>query len=160
MIFRPNITASPKLLKMNNGEAVYTGASVMIMPVNGTITSNFGEREKPSEAGVNELHTGLDIAGDEGTPIKAALDGIVSKLEENNTLGRAVIIKHANGIETLYGHCSEILVTENDTVRQGDYIAKIGHTGNATAPHIHFEVLINGKPVDPLSVIGGIYEQK
>lgn len=141
-------------------KAVYTGASVMIMPVDGVVTSQFGVRANPLDPADDELHTGIDISGDEGTPIKAALDGVIIKVEENEEIGRAVRIKHAGGLETLYGHCSEILVDENKTVKQGDYIAKVGHTGNATAPHLHFEVIRDGKQVDPLNVIGGMAEPK
>lgn len=141
-------------------EAAFASASVMIMPLDGQITSGFGEREKPSDPATQETHNGTDIAGEEGAPIKAAMDGVVEKIEENDLIGRSVRIKHDGGIETLYGHCSEILVDENQTVKQGDIIAKVGHTGNATAPHLHFEVIKDGEHVDPLSVIGSINENR
>lgn len=142
----------------NKTDAVYTGTPVMIMPVDGVVTSKFGARANPLDPADDELHTGIDISGDEGTPIKAALDGEIIKVDENEKIGRAVRIRHAGGLETLYGHCSEILVDENKTVKQGDYIAKVGHTGNATASHLHFEVIKDGKQIDPLNVIGGMAE--
>lgn len=147
----------------NNDAAIETSSqavSIMIIPVDGKITSGFGMREDPINSGKQEEHTGIDIDGAEGTPIGCALDGVVVKVEENETMGRTVRIKHLNGLETIYGHCSEILVDENKSVKQGDYIAKIGHTGVVTAPHLHFEVLREGVPVDPLSVIGGIVEAR
>lgn len=126
--------------------------SYAILPVEGEIISGFKSSEVPENSG--EQHSGIDIKSEEGTPIKAALDGVVIKIEENETLGRTVMIKHENGLETLYAHCSEILVDENQNVKQGDYIAKVGKTGIADEPHLHFEVLKDGILIDPLSEIG------
>lgn len=149
--------------KINGEDAVDVSSnsvSIMIIPVDGKITSGFGTREDPINIGKKEQHNGIDIDGVDGTPIKCALDGTVTKIEESDTLGRVVRVKHSDGLETLYGHCSEILVDENQTVKQGEIIAKIGHTGNVTAPHLHFEVIKDSKGIDPLSVIGGSVEAR
>lgn len=136
-----------------------SNVSVMIMPVDGKITSGFGRREDPISHKMAE-HYGIDIAGEKGTPIKAAMDGVVVKIEENKTMGRAVTLKHSGGLETLYGHCSEILVDEDQNVKQGDYIAKVGDTGEVTSAHLHFEVRQDGKAIDPLSIFEGVKEPK
>lgn len=133
--------------------------SLMVMPVEGTITSPFGMRNDPITNKQGE-HAGIDIAGDKGTPIMAAMDGIVTKIQETSTLGRSVTLVHSGGIETIYGHCSEILVDENQVVKQGDYIAKVGDTGVVTAPHLHFEVRRDGVPIDPMELMPGVMEHK
>jgi len=148
---------------LGKGQAVDTSSgstSDMIMPVDGQITSVFGTRVDPISNEGNEQHKGIDIAGEKGAPIKAALDGVVIKIGENNSIGRSVRVKHDNGLETLYGHCSEILVNENQMVKQGEYIAKVGDTGLVTAAHLHFEVIKDGKQVDPLSILQGVKELK
>jgi murein DD-endopeptidase MepM/ murein hydrolase activator NlpD len=139
-----------------NASEVY---SSMIMPVEGKITSEFGMREDPITH-ENTQHNGIDIDGEKGAPMKAVLDGTVIKVDEDDSLGRYVIIKHDGGLETLYGHCSEILVDVDDTVKKGDYIGKIGDSGVVTAPHLHFQVLKDDTPIDPLSIIGNTAEPK
>lgn len=127
-------------------------ASKAILPCDGEIISGYKISEDPEDAGVQ--NPGIDIEGEEGTPIKAVLDGIVLKIEEDATLGRTVTLKHESGFETLYAHCSEILVDENQNVKQGDYIAKVGKSGAAEKPYLHFEMLKDGILIDPLSEIG------
>lgn len=129
----------------------------MIMPVEGQITSVFGERDNPITK-EKEQHEGIDIAGIKGTPIKVVLDGVVEKVEEDTTLGRSVTVKHDNGVITSYSHCSEILANENQTVKQGEIIAKVGDTGQTTGPHLHFMVYIDGEPVNPGGLLGVISE--
>jgi murein DD-endopeptidase MepM/ murein hydrolase activator NlpD len=101
-----------------------------------------------------KLHTGVDLAAAEGTPIYASGDGVVERAGWDTGYGRFVMIKHVNGFETAYGHMSRIAdVTQvGANVRQGQIIGYVGHTGFATGPHLHFEVRINGNFVDPLSV--------
>lgn len=137
-----------------------SGASaLMILPAAGEITSPFGEREDPITH-QQAKHEGIDIAGKEGDPIKAALDGTVEKVEESTTLGRSITIKHSGGIETVYGHCSEIIVKQDQQVKQGEKIAKIGNTGESTGYHLHFEVLKDGKQIDPETMISSVTESK
>jgi Membrane proteins related to metalloendopeptidases len=149
------------MFKKNNAVNASTNNTIMmIMPVEGEITSAFGSREDPITHQVAD-HDGIDIANKSGTPIKAALDGVVVKVEENNsTLGRMVRIKHDGGLETIYGHCSEILVKENQTIKQGDIIAKVGNTGSSTGDHLHFSVLKDGNYVNPTDMIGTVTESK
>ena len=95
------------------------------------------------------MHTGLDIAARSGTPIRAALGGLVKFVGWKGGYGRTVIVEHPNGYETLYGHCSKILVDRGQTVKRGERIANVGSTGVTTGPHVHFEVKKNGKRMNP-----------
>lgn len=124
----------------------------MIFPVEGPVTSNFGMRIHPV---FNDLrmHQGIDIEAKEGTPVKAAMDGTVEKIDFDNELGNYILLKHNDRLKTLYGHLSEITVKVNDEVKQKDIIGKTGTTGMATSAHLHFEVWENEKAVDPLTVI-------
>ncbi len=103
------------------------------------------------------FHTGLDLAGALGSPIVAADGGTVTLARWNGGYGYCVIIDHGNGYQTLYGHCSKLLVSVGQKVAQGEQIAKVGSTGNSTGPHCHWEVRINGKTVNPASYIGKSY---
>lgn len=96
-------------------------------------------------------HTGLDIDGDTGDPAYAPESGKVERAGWSNGYGYNVIINHGNGIKTLMGHFSKILVKVGDTVERGDVVALIGSTGWSTGPHIHFEVIVNGKKVNPFT---------
>lgn len=110
------------------------------------ITSNYGYRTDPYVG----FHHGLDIGMPMGTEICAVRDGtVVSVVYSTTGYGYHVVLEHENGVETLYAHCSEILVTNGQTVSKGTVIAKVGSTGNSTGPHCHFEVRINGEQVDP-----------
>lgn len=115
-------------------------------PVSGRISSRFGSRE----AFRDHDHKGLDIAAPNGTSIYAAADGTVKFAGMNNGgYGNLVVIKHGNGIETYYGHCSRIFVSEGQTVSAGDRIAAVGSTGRSTGNHLHFEIRKNGAQVNP-----------
>lgn len=120
-----------------------------IRPVPGPIVSGFGYRRHPILGGVR-FHYGVDIAAPFGTPIRAAADGIVVFAGWRRAYGNTVIVDHGNGLATLYAHCSEILVSEGTVVRQGQPIARVGSTGLATGPHLHFEVRRYGEPTNPL----------
>jgi len=117
------------------------------------ISSPFGWRIHPIFH-TRKLHTGVDLAAQEGTPIYASGDGVVERAGWSSGYGRFVMIKHVNGFETAYGHMSRIadITKVGATVRQGQVIGYVGHTGFATGPHLHFEMRINGNFVDPLSV--------
>ncbi|MCL4425650.1 MAG: M23 family metallopeptidase [Firmicutes bacterium] len=120
----------------------------MVWPVAGKVTSAYGWRLDPATK-QEKLHEGLDIEAPQGTSIKAALSGSVLLVRDNEFYGRTVILDHGNGLQTLYAHCAEILVREKEKVRQGDVIARVGKTGNATSFHLHFEVREGGKSIDP-----------
>jgi murein DD-endopeptidase MepM/ murein hydrolase activator NlpD len=119
-----------------------------IKPAEGPFTSPFGYRYHPI-LHRRKLHTGVDIGAHYGAPIHAAGDGTVIVASYSGGYGNCVIIDHGGGVTTLYGHCSAILVSEGQTVRQGQVIARVGATGLATGPHLHFEVRHNGTPVAP-----------
>jgi len=111
-------------------------------PLVGAITSNFGMRD-------GRPHEGIDIAAEEGTPIRAAASGRVVFAGPRGTYGLTVIIDHGNGFRTLYAHCSRIMVEAGDAVGPSTVIALAGNTGNSRGPHLHLEVLKNGVPLDP-----------
>jgi len=112
------------------------------------ITSGFGARVHPIFHTVR-MHTGLDFGAGYGTPIRAGADGTVVKAGSLGGYGNATVIDHGRGMATLYGHQSRILVHEGQTVKRGEVIGLVGATGFATGPHLHFEVRIDGTPVDP-----------
>ena len=127
------------------------GSQSMRMPVNGRVTSGFGERFHPI-LGYERFHAGLDLAAAAGTPIVAAADGKVVSAGWTGGYGQAVEIVHSGGIETRYGHMSRIAAHSGELVRRGDVIGYVGSTGLSTGPHLHFEVMKNGRPVNPMSV--------
>lgn len=112
-------------------------------PLSGAITSMFGMRD-------GRPHEGIDIAAEEGTPVRVASGGRVVFAGPRGTYGLAVIVDHGDGVRTLYAHCSRLLVTEGRSVDAGSIIALSGNTGRSTGPHLHLEVLKNGEPLDPL----------
>ncbi len=114
------------------------------MPYYGTLTSRYGSYRSRGTP-----HTGIDLAGPTGGNICAADGGTVSFAGWNNSYGYLVKIKHSNGYETYYAHCSKLLVSTGDKVYQGQVIALLGNTGNSTGPHLHFELRRNGSPVNP-----------
>jgi murein DD-endopeptidase MepM/ murein hydrolase activator NlpD len=118
-------------------------------PVNtGYVSSGFGERVDPFTGG-EEFHEGLDFAAPMGTPIHAVAAGIITWAGPRGGYGDMVQIDHGNGYSTRYGHASKILVHVGETVQRGDVIALVGDTGRSTGPHVHFEVLRNGRAVNP-----------
>ena len=119
------------------------------LPVDGRLTSPFGMRTHPV-TGVYKLHTGADFAAATGTPIGAARAGVVRSAGWQNGNGNTVVIDHGNGVSTLYGHASELLVKPGQRVAAGEAVAKAGSTGYATGPHLHLEVRKEDKPIDPL----------
>lgn len=122
------------------------GVCFSIAPVTGRISSRYGANESIR----NHTHKGLDIAASNGTPIKAAADGVVTYAQYNSGgYGNLVKISHGNGVESYYGHCSKLYVKVGQTVKAGDTIAAVGSTGNSTGNHLHFEIRINGTQVDP-----------
>ena len=136
-----------------NIDTQYIGGE-MAWPVPGytRITSNYGMRTHPI-TGIYKLHTGVDLGAPMGANFIAANDGVVTKAGYNGAYGNMVIIDHGGGVSTLYAHGSEILVTVGQTVKKGDNILKVGSTGYSTGAHAHFEVRVNGQPVNPLPYI-------
>ncbi|HHY36313.1 MAG TPA: M23 family metallopeptidase [Firmicutes bacterium] len=132
------------------GEA---GEAKMILPVEGEITSGFGWRHHPVLE-EERFHYGIDIGAPEGTDIRAAAGGLVSRVEEHPELGLVVHLDHGAGLETLYAHCREVLVAENQPVQGGEIIATVGASGLAANPHLHFEIKERGVNVDPALWLG------
>lgn len=114
----------------------------------GWMSSGFGRRVDPIN-GELAWHGGLDFAGPDGSAVTAVASGVVVAAEERWGYGRLVEINHGNGYVTRYGHNDSLLVESGDVVRKGDTIARMGSTGRSTGPHVHFEVLKDGEPVDP-----------
>lgn len=118
----------------------------------GWISSYYGYRTSPFD-GRRVFHKGLDIASKKGSPIIAVAGGVVTWADRRWGYGNLVEINHGNGYATRYGHCQKLLVKEGEAVKKGQVIATIGSTGRSTGPHVHFEVLQNGKQVNPLDFI-------
>lgn len=123
-----------------------------IRPAKGWISSGFGYRISPF-TGLREFHRGLDIANKKGTKIIATADGIVTFAGKNGLLGKTIKIDHGHGMVTRYGHLSKILKKRGEAVKRGDVIAVMGNTGRSTGPHLHYEVFLNGIPVNPKKYI-------
>lgn len=132
--------------KESAGGSYVNGVCFSIAPVTGRISSRYGANESIR----NHTHKGLDIAASNGTPIKAAADGVVTYAKYNSGgYGNLVKISHGNGVESYYGHCSKLYVKEGQTVKAGDTIAAVGSTGYSTGNHLHFEIRLNGTQVNP-----------
>ncbi|WDP93027.1 MAG: M23 family metallopeptidase [Desulfobacter sp.] len=127
-------------------------ATPSIKPVNGWITSRFGYRKSPF-TGKKDFHSGLDISNRKGTKIIATANGKVTYADRKMYYGNLVTIDHGYGKATRYAHLKEILVKRGQKVKRGDVIATLGNTGQSTGPHLHYEVRINGAPVNPLKYI-------
>jgi murein DD-endopeptidase MepM/ murein hydrolase activator NlpD len=131
----------------------YLAARPTGWPNNGRITSPFGSRRAP-RWGASTFHTGIDIANTYGSSIRAAGNGRVISAGWKGGLGYTVLISHGHGFTTLYGHNSSIKVEVGQQVERGQVIAKLGNSGNSTGPHVHFEIHVNGNPVDPMKFLG------
>ena len=120
-------------------------------PIAGVVSSEFGSRESKYQ-NVKGYHTGIDIAAETGTPIVASMEGIVEEVSSQGDYGKHIKIR-CNNVITLYAHCSEIFVKKGQIVGLGQKIAAVGNTGNSTGPHLHFEIRIDDRFVDPGKVI-------
>ena len=124
------------------------------LPVNGYITDGYGMRRNPFNGEGREVHEGLDIAVDFGTPASSTADGLVIYAAPHAGYGNLVIIYHSNGITTRYGHLSRISVEAGQRIKRGDQIGNAGSTGRSTGPHVHYEIRENDQTVDPLRYAG------
>lgn len=117
-------------------------------PVQGKVTSRFGKRKDP----VNKkrgFHTGLDFRGKRGDKIYATADGVVKKAFNNGGYGKYILISHGNGYTTSFAHLQTFLVKKGDRVKRGQLIGLVGNSGRSTGPHLHYEINLNKKPIDP-----------
>ena len=131
-----------------NDQRSLLAAKPLGWPVKGWLTSSFGLRADPFN-GKRKIHEGLDIAARTGAPVIATADGIVSSVKTEPGYGKMVSIDHGYGYRTLYGHNSKFNVKVGQRVRRGDRIASVGNTGRSTGSHVHYEIRLNGVPVNP-----------
>ncbi|MDR2893170.1 MAG: M23 family metallopeptidase [Deltaproteobacteria bacterium] len=124
-----------------------------IWPVEGYLTSTFGQRISPFGTGSSDFHKGLDIANRQGTTIRSPAKGTISFVGWDGGYGNCVVINHGNNISTRYAHMSEIGVKLGQSVARGDKIGAVGNTGRSTGPHLHYEVRVSGVCVNPLRYI-------
>lgn len=122
----------------------------LIKPINGVITSRFGLRDGNNI--VSQNHGGLDIGANTGTIITSAMEGTVSYISSEGDYGNHVFIDNKD-VSTLYAHCSKIYVKQGDYIKQGDKIGEVGATGRATGPHLHFEIRIDNRKINPEDVL-------
>jgi murein DD-endopeptidase MepM/ murein hydrolase activator NlpD len=124
-----------------------------IWPLYGLITSNYGWRSNPFGGSGGEMHDGVDIAAPYGTAIRATADGKVEQAGWNGSYGISVTLYHRDSIETLYGHMCRVAVSAGQTVKKGQVIGYEGSTGRATGAHCHYQVMVNGNAVNPMTYL-------
>jgi len=136
------------------GESLITGNGYFTHPCPGysRISSYFGYREQPLP-GASTNHKGMDFAAPTGTPIYAAQSGTVTTARYSGNAGNMIVINHGDGLVTIYMHCHAMYVSAGQRVEKGQNIAAVGNTGNSTGPHLHFQVEVNGTPVNPLGYL-------
>jgi murein DD-endopeptidase MepM/ murein hydrolase activator NlpD len=127
-------------------------ATPSIWPAHGWLTSTMGRRTDPMTGGA-DYHPGLDIAGDKGQAVYATADGVITHAGRQGAYGNLITIDHGFGLETRYGHLSGFQVRQGDRVQRGDLIGRLGATGRATGTHLHYEVLANGRLLNPLRLL-------
>lgn len=131
------------------GKLVLLSCTPSVLPVEGLVTHGFAWRKDPF-TGKRAFHTGLDISARRGAPVRAPADGVVTSAGWLHGYGKEIEINHGYGVSTRYGHLNRIDVKPGDVVKRGDTIGEVGSTGRSTGPHLHYEVLENGKPVNPI----------
>ncbi len=151
-------------LENNAGQAALSTASLQLLssagladltstptlwPVIGHITGTFGERMDPF-SGEGAFHTGVDISSQYGDAVRVSADGVVIEADDRAGYGRLVVVDHGFGVTTYYAHLSSFNVLVGQQVRRGDTIGNVGVSGRSTGPHVHYEVRINGAPVNPM----------
>ncbi len=127
-------------------------ATPSIWPTHGGLTSFFGDRSDPL-TGEPARHSGIDISAEKGQPVYATADGVVQSAGYTGDYGNLIVLKHAFGLSTRYGHLSAYHVKAGDTVKRGDVIGYIGSTGRSTGSHLHYEILANGQLMNPLQLL-------
>ncbi len=127
-------------------------ATPSLWPTRGLITSEFGWRKDPI-SGVTEYHEGIDISAPSGTQVRAAAEGVVIEAGNDAGYGKAIVIDHGYGIVTRYAHLSKAYVVVGQRVKKGSVIGAVGSSGKSTGPHVHYEVRIDGVPVNPIKYL-------
>jgi len=141
-----------KLLTSLKDKRNVLAATPSLRPTQGWISSDFGSRVSPF-TGRREFHKGLDIANREGTPIIAPADGVITYADGKWLMGNMMTIDHGFGLVTRYGHIHKLMKKAGERVSRGETIALMGNTGRSTGPHLHYEVRLNGVPVNPMHYI-------
>jgi murein DD-endopeptidase MepM/ murein hydrolase activator NlpD len=137
---------------LHQDRLTYWASMPSIWPSRGWLTSDFGPRRRPVRGGTT-FHKGIDIAAKSGTPVLSPGDGLVTFSGYKGGLGKTVMVDHGYGVVTVYGHNSENFVKEGDRIRRGELIGSIGRTGVATGSHLHYQIEVDGVPVDPMRYI-------
>jgi murein DD-endopeptidase MepM/ murein hydrolase activator NlpD len=127
-------------------------ATPSLWPTHGWLTGTFGGRSDPF-SGEPAFHQGIDISTDKGQPVQATADGSVDSAAYSGDYGNLVVLKHSFGLATRYGHLSAFAVKPGQTVKRGDIVGYVGATGRATGAHLHYEILVNGKLINPLQLL-------
>jgi hypothetical protein len=141
-----------EVYEANENTLSFFASSPSLWPVRGWMTSGFGYRRSPWGDGI-KMHRGVDLAAPIGTLVVAPSDGTVISAGYKGGYGQAIVIDHGYGIKTLYGHNSQLFVTEGQKVQRGQKISAVGSTGSSTGPHLHYEVHVDGIPTDPMNYI-------
>jgi murein DD-endopeptidase MepM/ murein hydrolase activator NlpD len=142
-----------QLLDPRTGKVIKEISAPMVWPIHGVVTLEFGQNDLPYQP----YHTGIDIAGSINTPITPFMKGTVSEVGHVDWgYGNYVVIDHGNNITSLYGHMNQTNATKGESVQPGDIIGYVGQTGWATGPHVHFQIDVNGIPVNPRSFLGNV----
>ncbi|MFB3853655.1 MAG: M23 family metallopeptidase [Vicinamibacterales bacterium] len=123
-----------------------------LWPAHGWLSGTFGRRSDPF-TGEQDFHTGLDISADKGSPVYATADGTVASAEWHPGYGNLLTIDHTLGLQTRYGHLLDIAVEPGQKVSRGQVVARVGSTGRSTAPHLHYEILVNGQAINPFHLL-------
>ena len=134
-------------------------ATPSIWPIHGWLSAGYGVRSDPF-TGERDFHPGLDISADKGTPVLATAAGKVELAAPSGDYGNLVVVDHGYGLITRYGHLSKFAVWPGREVKRGDVLGYVGSTGRATGPHLHYEILANGKLMNPLQLLAGKAAQR
>ena len=144
--------ALPDNATMDRYNLAAVGISETVTPALGWVSSSFGWREHPVDGG-EKFHNGVDLAVNNGTDVLAFADGTVDYIGDSPVYGLYLQLSHAGGVKSFYAHCGQLLVQQGQTVAAGERVALSGDTGNATGPHLHFELKLNGVLLNPLYYI-------
>jgi murein DD-endopeptidase MepM/ murein hydrolase activator NlpD len=141
-----------ELLSYLNKQKTLLASTPSIWPTKGWISSDFGYRLSPF-TNEKEFHKGLDICNRRGAPIITPADGVVTAVESDPGYGRIITINHGSGLVTRYAHLDKVNVKKGQAVKRGQEVALVGNTGRTTGPHLHYEVHLNGVPINPMRYI-------
>jgi len=141
-----------ELYSFLEGKRQQLACTPSVRPVRGWLTSGFGYRRDPF-TGLRQFHEGIDVANRMGTNVISPADGVVTKVRKEFGLGLTVVVNHGYGFVTRYGHLSKVHVKLGERVKRGQVIAQLGNSGRSTGPHVHYEVRLNGVPVNPTHYI-------